>query len=339
MPLPSSIYTIPTQQDPLPSALGTGLADALSGLAQQRAQQLSRRQQASGLQALLGLEPEQAQQAAYAPESVLKEFTKRKLLEPSQQAYLQQIQQMFGTGVPSEGAPGLSPDLAKAGLTEQQATKLVELGMKQQTEKSRQQRHIENLAAPKFKAIEEKAVPARSTVKLAKEALDIIKTRKPVTGVLGRITPEYLQTDEGQELVSKLKQIVLTRAQLGKGVPTRMRLILEEGAKAQIWQQPKVIESILKSTMEDPEINLDIAKDQARQEILEKYDTLPKNWETLVNKRTNEIVKANKPLDKIGENVFSELPPADKFEGKIAKNPATGQRMKSVNGKWIPVEE
>lgn len=175
MPTPSSIYTIPeAREDKLAASLGTGLADALSGLAQQRAQQVQRRNQAGALEALLGLDPQVAQQASYAPESVLKEFTKQHLMAPSREAYasaLQSLLQPEGQQAEQESLLGEQQpqQLGKApaklkGLTEAQATKLAELGLKQKESQKKEVREAFKFNKEEMKEIVSKARAAKTNL-------------------------------------------------------------------------------------------------------------------------------------------------------------------------------
>lgn len=342
--------------------LGTGLGEALKYLAanrldrihqqeynqrqleqQQQQTQQSYMQKAQGLQTLLGLSPEQSQQAAYAPESVLATFSKQRLAEPQQQAYMQALQSILGEQAPQEtNAPvQQQATLPTGGLNAQQATKLAELGIKKKqfetAEKSRQQRHIETINKPILDKIEEKAGPARQVSKLADDLLGLLNTNKVITGLKGRFTPKELQTEEGQQFLSKINQLVLQKAQLGKGVPTKLRLSLEQLSKPDVWQQPKAIKKLLEDIKSEPETQKDIANDIARTQILEEHgENQPKNIRSLIEKRSKEIIEKNKKPE---QNVFETLPPAINFEGKIARNPATGQRMKSINGQWVPADQ
>lgn len=304
------------------SAFGQGLGQGLQLLLQNKMSQMAQQQQlARGSQFWkgLGLPDNLAIQFASAPEAVQKSLLDR--LEGVNLGIQQPAQPVI------EGQPQAA------------AQQGVSIGASPAERRHRELLNEQRLARVDKVAekIEQQATPARQVVNLAKDALDVLNTGKAITGVAGRITPEFLQTEQGQELISKLKQIVLVRSQLGKGVPSRMRLILEEGAKAQIWQQPKVIKSILESMVKDPEIQKDIATAEAKNQVLEEYgDKLPANFNSLINKKAKEILKSQ---EQGKQNTFEELPPASQFEGKIAKNPATGERMKSVNGQWVPFTE
>lgn len=330
--------------------IGTGLGEGLLSLAQNRLGKIQQREHVSKVaEALqgLGFAPEQAQHAAYLPESSLKELIKQQSLGPSRETYASALQELLGggaqqpqqpLGAPEASAPGLN--IPKKGLTESQATKLAELGLKKQekvaSEKAANQRHIEKLNAPVLEKIEEKAIPAKTLNKLSNELLQLLDTGKVITGLKGRFTPKELQTEEGQQFLAKINQLVLQKAQLGKGVPTKLRLSLEQLSKPDIWQKPKAIRRLLQDIQNDELIQEDIAKDLAREQILqESGESQPRNIKSLIEKRAKEIIKNTK---KPQEQTFENLPPAKQFEGKTARNPATGQRVKSVNGQWVEIK-
>jgi hypothetical protein len=313
---------LPQQQPGFGASFGTGLGSGIAYLAEQKLNQITKGheiKQAAQFWKGLGLPDQQAMQFASAPKEVQKSLLDR--LEGVNVGGQVGQSQVTGQTAPQPGGVTIGANPAE----------------RRHKETLQQQRiqHIEKMNAPIIKATEEAAVPANQLVKLSNQGLELLKTGKAITGAAGRITPEFLQSDEGQQLVSVLKQIVLIKSQLGKGVPSRLRLALEEGAKAQIWQQPKVIEKLLSENIKDPEVQKAIAGDEALQKILLE-GSQPENLKSALAKSTHEILKQK---TKPQTNEFTELPPAAQFDGKIAKNPATGQRMKSVNGQWVPIKE
>lgn len=295
------------------SALGTGLTN----LATMKAQQLMQRNQQAKLAETLGafgVSPDVANSLALLPPEL-------------QKAALQNLPALQQFGKAPQGAePGQVQEAIGAGeLFKSPQMKLAE-------EKNVIAR--QKLAQPVFKEIQEKAVPSRQLVKYAEDALKNID--KAYTGLRGKFTPAYLQTDEGQKLISDLDNIVLLRAQQGKGVPTKMRLILEQGAKAQVWQQPKVIKEILNDILKDPDVLNPIYRDEARSDILEKYgDALPNNFQSLLEKETKKIAHS-KTKEKAASFTKESLPaPTNYPEGAKAKNPVTGEYQFIIkNGKW-----
>ena len=139
--------------------IGSSLGEGLRSLAQQR---LAKLQQAGGL-AQLGFDPEQAMQLANLSPQVLQQVVKQKLSEPGNLAYMQALQGILG-GQPSQGAmptgaqgalgqmggleqlgglgqmagAGQAAGLGQVGgLGAQQATKLAELGLRQQQQREK----------------------------------------------------------------------------------------------------------------------------------------------------------------------------------------------------------
>ncbi len=160
----------PTSGNIIGKQLGEGLMylaqNKLAQLQQQGQQQEQASKIAKALQALpgLGLNEQQAQQAAYLPESILKEFTRQQLLAPTRENYGKALQSILNesqpnslerlqppsTGLSTSGslnesqlnvAPqGRSPINLPKGLTENQLGKAADLILKQkEREQSRQQ--------------------------------------------------------------------------------------------------------------------------------------------------------------------------------------------------------
>lgn len=284
----------------LGTALGTGISGGLQNLLTNKLQQMQQNKQASAFQqAFPQLPPQIGELLALQPDLA------KTILD-----------RLEGLEIGASGTP-------------EQKTSGITLGPSSQERRHRetlsQQKELSGIktAQPKFLKIEEEAKPARQLTKLATDALNLLKTGKALTGLKGQITPTYLQTPQGQELTALLDQIVLQKAQLGKGVPSRIRLELEKGAKAAIWQQPEVIESILTDIIEDPENIKAIARNQALEELMGEHG---ENFHDIsqVNKRAQQIVK---------ENIKKTLPdPKDLQEGTTADN---GKEKFIVrNGKW-----
>lgn len=303
----------------LGASLGTGLSSGLQSLAQNKLQQMQQEKQAAAWQqAFPQLPPQLGQLFAQQPELA------KSLLD-----------RLEGLQI-----GGVSPEIQPTGTQQQPAQTGLTIGPSSQERRHRetlaQQKESTGLkiAQPQLTKIEETGRPARQLRKLSQEALGLVD--KAYTGIKGKITPQYLQSEEGQELITKLNQIVLMRAQQGKGVPSRLRLALEEGSKAAIWQKPQVIKNILNELSNDPEILKDIARDQAREELIEEYEgSLPANSIGKINKRSKEILSELKQSHQ-AEQELAPLPSAAGLaEGQRAKNPNTGQYEYIVrNGQW-----
>lgn len=313
----------------LGSSLGTGLSSGLQALAQNKLQQLAQRtatqrwQQAvpnipEGLAQLIGSSPEGVQKALLDRlEGLQFGAQPQNILQP--QAPTQELQAM------------------------QQSTPQVTLGPSSAERRHREtlnqqaQQHIDKLATPYFKEIRESAVAPRKIISTAEQIRELVESGKAKTGIQGRFTPAWLQTPEGQELTAKLNDVVLLKAQLGKGVPTKMRLTLEELSKPAIWQQPKAILRLVDDLIKDPEFNKEVALDRALEEFQDQWQTIPKNYESLIKKRAHEISKSTLSGRSTAE--LEKKLPAKDYPGKVAVNPKTGQRMKSVDGKWVALGE
>ncbi len=339
----------------LGQALGTGLSSGIStGLnnlinsKMQQVQQQRAQQQGSAFWKGLGLPDQIANQFALAPESVQKSLLDR--LEGINIGGQQQ--QMQSQQLPNQLQQQAQQPQQQGGLRlganpverRQQAQLQQQAQLHREAQQQRAQQHSERLNAPVLKQIEERAIPARNISNIASELTDLLNTGKVITGIKGRFTPKELQTEEGQEFLAKINELVLQKAQLGKGVPTKLRLSLEQLSKPDVWQKPQAIKKLLSDIQNQPEIQRDIASDQARQEIIQEVgENQPKNIKALIEKRTKEILGENKKEIKLIEkqNKQSEagLPPAKQFEGKIARNSITGERRRSQNGQWIPVGE
>jgi hypothetical protein len=188
---------------------------------------------------------------------------------------------------------------------------------------------------PLLKEIEDKGVPARQTVQIAQDALDLLETNKALTGIKGALTPKQLQTEEGQALMSKLNQLVILKSQLGKGIPSKTRLQLEELSKPAIWQKPRVLKKLLNDIKNDAEIRKDIAEAEAADQIVrESGDFLPKNLNGEIKRRSRDLLRTQEEQSQPNQLTAAMLPPPGK-EGSKARNPITNEiEYMVVNGQW-----
>lgn len=200
----------------------------------------------------------------------------------------------------------------------------------------------EALAEPRLKAIDELGKSSESLHRVASDALT--KVDKAITGLGGKITPEFLQTEDGQKLITDLKKVVLLSDQATPGRTSVKRLELAEGAKAQIWHKPKVIKEILNEIIDDPIIQENIAKRQAAKELDEQHEDLPKNWKNLISTRTKDLLKemkqerqgiSNKELAGFGfkPSEIEELN-SSKFGENAIVDIADGKAITKKSGKW-----
>lgn len=218
------------------------------------------------------------------------------------------------------------------------AQKIAEAFTPEATKLKREQVGLSRISTfqPEFNKIKEAGKSSRELKKTTEQALEVFNRRGAKTGFLGKITPSYLQSPDGQVLQSKLQQIVLQRIQRGKGVPHQARLIAEQGSKADIWQHPDAIEEILTDQLNDPEMNREIYADEARNKLQQKYGgEVPNDILTNIESYGEELMSKDKA--KRAAKFTKELLPSAKGEkdGTKATNPITGEDQFIVrNGKW-----
>jgi hypothetical protein len=209
---------------------------------------------------------------------------------------------------------------------------------RQAAQLNQQQRlHTDKQYTKYAEKIEESGRPSRQAAKLVDEALELMDTGKVISGIKGKYTPAFLQSEEGQALMSKLNKLVLIQAQLGKGVPSKLRLSLEELSKPAVWQQPKVIRKLLNDIKYDPEVQRDIYLDKAREQVEMQYgDNLPKNFKPIIQERANLLQKADKTFETklvLPTNVYDDGTPV--VNGDEIK--ADGVNYIREGGRWRPI--
>lgn len=209
---------------------------------------------------------------------------------------------------------------------------------RQAAQLNQQQRlHTDKQYTKYAEKIEESGRPSRQAAKLVDEALELMDTGKVISGIKGKYTPAFLQSEEGQALMSKLNKLVLIQAQLGKGVPSKLRLSLEELSKPAVWQQPKVIRKLLNDIKYDPEVQRDIYLDKAREQVEMQYgDNLPKNFKPIIQERANLLQKADKTFETklvLPTNVYHDGTPV--VNGDEIK--ADGVNYIREGGRWRPI--
>jgi hypothetical protein len=195
-----------------------------------------------------------------------------------------------------------------------------------------------------FDKLRESGSAARQLTETARELLgDLPQAR---TGALAGYIPASLQSDAGQRFTRNLNKLVLLSAQSGKGLPSQMRLKLEQLAKPQMNYSKTAIENILKDIISDPESQKFIARSQALEELENQWQgNIPKNYTAILNERTNSILKDLKRESKGKKQSVeskSEQPKGSVAGQKaFAVNKKTGERMPiEWNGlEWVPSNE
>jgi hypothetical protein len=170
-------------------------------------------------------------------------------------------------------------------------------------------------------SLRKRVEPATDLYETVNEVKAILQNPNLQIGPIKSLVPSSFQNSETQALVSKLNEIVTKKSQLGKGVPSKMRLQLEQLSKPQIWQRPETIKKLINSLATDLEGTL--LEDDIKNDIIEKMGRTPRNLESLVKKRL-KIVKG--------------LPSASDFSDDAVIE-VGGKQFERSGNSWIPVGE
>lgn len=289
----------------LSTGLGSGLSRSLEQLAQKKAL------------GALGISPEQAQGLAGLNPQVQSIALKQMLQQPQNQAFAQALSGMLGGSTPKNEQMGQVPPQ----LNSQQALQLAQLGMQRESNEIKRQQAIEKSNAPYIKEIKDQSVPAKELDQILDDTLNLLNTGKIQTGPLKSLIPDRLQNQETQAFVSNLNEIVTRKAQLGKGVPSRQRLLLEQLAKAQTWQKPEAIKYILNRLKRGTLESL-VTENIADQIIQENNGMQPKGLENIVKQRIAKTKGLPSPLQ-YSEDAIIE---------------ANGKRFARSGNTWLPLE-
>lgn len=119
----------------------------------------------------------------------------------------------------------------------------------QQRERIRlaQQGAIDKQNAPFKKRVTDSLTQSKQIVNLGQEIKDLASHPDAQLGAIKSLTPTRFMNATTQALVAKINELVTLKAQLGKGVPSRMRLILEQAAKPQVYQRAQTINYLVDS--------------------------------------------------------------------------------------------
>lgn len=347
------------------SALTQGLGGLVSGAMEAKQEQAQRMKFGQALRTVMpNLSQEQSESLLNLPAPILTQFLKGQQQAPANAAFASGLEQILGGGqqpqdpmapqqMPQEGMPqqqqgqpGGLPSMQ--GLDRQGAYQLAQLAQQQQqaqeasqvkrsAAEERRRSNIFKENAPVLEKIEDRGTESRRLLNLSDDLLGILDSGEVVTGIGGKLLPDFLQTPKGQEFQSKLNELVLAKAESGKGVPSRVRLLLEQTSKPNIWQSPKTLKSLLDKIKNNPEVQKNIAMDAARSELEEKFgEDQPRNIKTLIQKRAHELTpKGNKEITLDME----AMPPAELYTGRTLTNAETGEQLISRNGQWVPLRE
>lgn len=338
--------------------IGTALGQSLQQLAQNKVQEISQRKlgdtlHAAGVspqiaQLISNLPPESQKLALQNLDAVLAYSASQNNQNAPEQMNAGQATQTMAAKPTSESAPTLGSifqnpqhKIKREEMAQRERLKEKDYEQKerfhQQEFGSKQEERNYKRIAPILKQAEESGVPARKVVRSVDNILRILDSGQAITGIGGKITPAFLQTAEGQELLSEIGNLVLLEGELGKGAPSATKLGLIELKKPAIWQDPKAMRAIANRIKNDPETQKDIAEAEATEELIEatqgKY---PENAVALINKRTKEIAKSktNKYKSAVLREVEAQYPAAQLADGTETDDPETGFPLVVKDGKW-----
>lgn len=195
--------------------------------------------------------------------------------------------------------------------------------LKQQIAEEKKQQNIITANAPYKKRLAEKAEPSYETKPLISRARELLADPEIQIGRSNVALPVWSRNEKTQELNTLLNELVLKKAALMKGVPSKLRLELEKQAKAALWMEPEAIENIIDRI--DEASNLVAREDSISNNIIERNNgNEPKNLRGAVQK-----------IDKIQSAL--PTPKYDGFKIETERNLGKlGKRFVVVDGVWMP---
>lgn len=215
------------------------------------------------------------------------------------------MQQMQG-GMPQLSAAQLLA-LGQAGVLTPQEIALLQRDtyqsqkLQQQREALEQQRSLSEekgevgQSRDYINSLRKRLEPAQDLYETIKETQDLLNSPNLQIGPIKSLLPSKLQNTETQQLVAKLNEIVTKKAQLGRGVPSKQRLILEQLSKPQIWQKPETIKKLI-SNLED-QLSKTLKEGAIKDQIVEEYGKTPSGLEMLVKKRMKLMEQLPEPSE------------------------------------------
>ncbi len=308
--------------------LGTALGGAFGGGFQTGLQDLLKAHKTqAGLQAL-GIGSEKARQLSSLDPQLLREVVKGQVQSPGKEAFSQAVSQLTGGAQPGgepgevpEGVPGEQQEGApQAQLRPEDALKVEEFKLKQQEAGIKRQESIERSNRPYTKRLAERSEPAREIASIVQRVDELMRDPTIQTGALQGSIPTRLQNAPTQELVALFNDIVARKSDLMKGQPNKMRVMLLQLAKPNIWQNKRAMFNLVQRIGDDvfPIVE---EQDIANQLIEENNGQEPKGFKTAVRKRTRALKELGDPT----------LAPPDQV-GTIGN-----ESFQVVDGQWVPV--
>lgn len=168
-------------------------------------------------------------------------------------------------------------------------------------------------------ALRQRVEPAQDLYETVKETQELLAKPNLQIGTIKSLVPSRLQNSDTQQLVAKLNEIVTKKAQLGRGVPSKQRLLLEQLSKPQVWQRPQTIKKLV-SNLEN-QLNKTLQEEVIKDQIIEEHGATPRNLESLVKRRLKSTEGLPNP------NEFTE-------DAIIEIN---GKQFEKVGQTWRPI--
>ena len=131
-----------------------------------------------------------------------------------------------------------------------------------------------------LKSLRTRVEPAQDLYNTIKETKDLLRDPNLQIGPIKSLVPSRLQNEATQELVAKLNEIVTKKAQLGRGVPSKQRLLLEQLSKPQVWQKPETIRKLIGDL--EGQLSTTLLEENIKDQLIKEQGKIPANLETLV---------------------------------------------------------
>jgi hypothetical protein len=311
------------QKQPTPSigerlgtSLGTGLGAGLQDIMQQRMQALERGRTAKGLQALLGTEPEKAQQLASLPPQLLQEYFKQESQRPLQESLynLAALQQLQGSSPEGLSQQNALEALAQSGrLTPQTYMQLqqqardqekLELGRRKEERalSEKQQAQIREKNKPYIDRINRRKEIDAEIRDLAQKALELHKTGNVMSGVTGKLTYGVGDTRNATQLYKSYIDQIAQLKSLRYPAKAQTKSLLEkiELTKPTIDKEADVQRQLLMNEINESDKGL--MESRAIEDLYEQSGG-------------QEVPNLEKRVQEYLKDVSREKLPAEKMEG------------------------
>ena len=337
--------------------LGSALGQSLQQLAQNKVQEMQQRKlgdtlHAAGVsphvaQLISNLPPESQKLALQNLDAVLAYSSAQNNQNATGQTITPEMNQTLAAKSTGESKPSLGSifqnpqqKLKREEMAQRERLKEKDYEQKERFHEqefgSKQEKENYKRVEPILTKAKESGSVGRKVIRSLDNILRLVKSGKAITGVGGYLTPDFLQTPEGQQLRSEIGSLVLLRGEAG-GNSSVKRLGLTELEKPAIWHSPEAIEKIANKFKNDPELQREIAEAEAAEELTETTQGIyPKNAVALIEKRTKEIQRASSSKYRKAtlRDVEAEYPASQQPEGFVVDDPETGLGLIVRDGKW-----